>query len=188
MNVIFLDFDGVIDTNKCISDEYMEGKVKLLASICKEFDCKVVISSSRKEFIDGNTIEVKEDIKWIRNILQWMKKYGIECISVTPTIGKQVSEYHYMPIWKEFEIITYLKEHPNVKHYCVIDDDDLGPRNSDLNLVRDHLVTTLMYADNIEDQGLLESHRKLIGEILKKDIDYEKLPVLDDMPLRRQYE
>ena len=180
MNVIFLDFDGVIDTYKGNSDEYMESKIKLLSSICKEFDCKVVISSSRKEVIDEKTIEVKEDIKWIKNILNWMKKYGIECIGITPTIGKQVSEYHYMPIWKEYEIITYIKNHPEIKHFCVLDDDDLQPRNSDLNLVRDHLVTTLMYADNIEEQGLLESHRKLIGKILEKDIDYEKLYFLDD--------
>ena len=179
MNVIFLDFDGVIDTYKCTSSEYMESKIKLLSSICKEFNCKVVISSSRKEYIDGKTLKVKEDIEWIKNILEYIKKYGIECIGVTPTIGKQVSEYHYMPFWKEYEIITYLLEHPEVKHFCVIDDDDLGPSKSDLNLVRDYLVTTLMYADNIEEQGLLESHRKEIGEILKKDIEYDKLTFLD---------
>ena len=60
--------------------------------------------------------------------------------------------------------------HPEINHYCVIDDDDLAPRNSDLNLVRDHLITPLYYSEeNPEEEGLLASHKELVGEILKKN-------------------
>ena len=39
-------------------------------------------------------------------------------------------------IYYFFEIRLYLFRHPEIEHYVVIDDDDLGPNNSDLNKVR----------------------------------------------------
>ena len=167
MNVIFLDFDGVLDTIHYNSDEDVERKIKILADICKEYDCKIVIEASAKDAIDEETLEPSG--RWLNFIFDMFKKYGIECIGRTPTISKKINEFSTIPIWKELEILEYLKMHPEIKHYCVIDDDDLGPRNSDLNLVRDHLVTPLYYSEeNPEEEGLLLSHKELVGEILKK--------------------
>ena len=42
-----------------------------------------------------------------------------------------------------FQIRLFLFRHPEIEHYCVIDDDDLAPKKSDLNKVRKHLVKTL---------------------------------------------
>ena len=56
-----------------------------------------------------------------------------------------------------------------VEHYCVLDDDDRGPNNSDLKKVKDHLVRMVYYSHNADEEGLLESHKEEIGEILKKE-------------------
>ena len=173
MNVIFLDFDGVLDTIHYSRDEDVEKRVKILADICHEYDCKVVIEASAKDAIDEETMEVFGE--WVKYIFELFKKYNIECIGRTPNVERKISSCSVIPMWKEDEIRLYLLKHPEVEHYCIIDDDDLGPKNSDLNKVRDHLLKTIYYSDNPEEEGLLERHKEEIGKILKKDNKIRKL-------------
>ena len=173
MNVIFLDFDGVLDTVHYSSNEDVEKRVRILSEICKDYDCKVVIEASAKDAIDEETMEVYGE--WVKFIFKLFKKYGIECIGRTPNVEKKTSNYSFVPMWKEDEIRLYLFNHPEVEHYCVIDDDDLGPKYSDLNKVRDHLLQTIYYSDNPDEEGLLESHKEEVGKILKKDNEMKKL-------------
>ena len=163
MNVIFTDLDGVIDTFHLYEDKDMEKKIKILADICKEYNCKVVIESLHKNTIDEETLQ--SDVEWINTVLGLFKKYGIDFIGITPDLG--------YPYSKENEIQVYLYNHPQITHYCVIDDDDMGPKRSDLNGLRDHLLVTVNYSDNYEEEGLLEIHKEQIGNILK--LEY-KLP------------
>lgn len=173
MNVIFLDFDGVLDTiHYDYKDmKHIEQKIKILADICKEYDCKVVIESSHKDSIDEYTMEVYDD-SWVNDILKLFKKYGIECIGRTPNVRKKRDSISYLPMWKEDEILLYLSRHPEIKHYCIIDDDDaknmMHWQVSDLDKVRNHLVTPLYYSDNPEEEGLLPKHKEEVGRILKK--------------------
>lgn len=173
MNVIFLDFDGVIDTIHHNSYEDVEERIKLLADICKEFDCKVVIEAAAKDAIDEETLEVEG--KWVNFVFSLFKKYGIECIGRTPNVIKRRSSHSYIPMWKEDEIRLYLYRHPEIDHYCIIDDDDLQPYNSDLNKVREHLVQTVYFSDNYEEEGLLFKHREEVKNILQKENDIKKL-------------
>lgn len=78
-------------------------------------------------------------------------------------------------MWKEDEIRLYLYRHPEIDHYCIIDDDDLSPRNSDLNKVRDHLVRTINYSNNPDEEGILPKHKIEIKEVLTKDNDIKRL-------------
>ena len=176
MNVIFLDFDGVLNTTHLRSLTDIERKVKILSYICHEYNCKIVIESSSKDLIDETTLEVKKD-SWIYDIFKLFKKYNIECIGRTPNVEKKISEYSYLPMWKEDEIIKYLEMHPEIKHYCIIDDDDtkvMHFENSDLDKVRDHLIVTSNFSNNYEEEGLLLKHKEEVGKILKKDINYNK--------------
>ena len=165
MNVIFLDFDGVLDTLHKSSNEDIEKRIIILADICKEYNCKVVIEASSKSAIDEDTLET--DSEWIKFIFNCFKKYGIECIGRTPIIEKKINNYSYLPIWKEDEIISYLYNHPEIEHFCIIDDDDLGEKRSDLNKVREYLVKTIYYSNNPEEEGLLKEHKEEVGKILK---------------------
>lgn len=175
MNVIFLDFDGVIDTVHYTSYDDVEKKIAILADICAEYDCKVVIEAAAKDAIDEETMEVQG--KWVNYVFSLFKKYGIECIGRTPNVIKRYSSSSYMSMWKEDEIRLYLFRHPEIEHFCIIDDDDLAPHNSDLNKVRDHLLVTDFYSDDPLEEGLLESHKEMVGEILKKENNIRKLVI-----------
>ena len=176
MNVIFLDFDGVLDTHFYYTDELIESKIAILADICHEYNCKVVIEASAKDAIDEETMEVNPDSKWVNFIFDMFKKYNIECIGRTPNVIKRHNSVSYTSIWKEDEIRLYLLKHPEIDHYCVIDDDDLRMYNrSDLDKVREHLVLTRDYYSKCpEEEGLLEEHKHLIEEVLKKDNEIKK--------------
>lgn len=185
MNVIFLDFDGVINTLHSNLRPYedegaKERRVKILGDICKLYDCKIVIESSHKYCINEETLETNVD--WINELFDLFKKYDIEVIGVTPFV-----RHEYMPIWKEDEIIEYIRRHPEIERFCVLDDDDLVSKpnkkkgdfsRSDLNKVRDYLVSPIYYDDyDYTKSGLLESHIEEVGKILEKEIDYDKLGI-----------
>ena len=166
INVIFLDFDGVLDTIHYHEDKDEERRVKILSNICKKYDCKVVIEASCKGSIDEETLETESER--IQYIFDLFKKYDIECIGRTPTVRKGSC-----PIWKEDEILAYLENHPEISNYCVIDDDDtinlLHWKESDLDKVRGHLVMPIFYSKtNPEEEGLLEHHIDEVGLVLRK--------------------
>ncbi|MBQ9024615.1 MAG: hypothetical protein IJ105_05265 [Bacilli bacterium] len=171
MNVIFLDFDGVINTVHNNTKEDIEKRISILSDICKENDCSIVIEASVKKWIDEKTL--KTDVKWVKEIFELFKKYNIKCVGRTPEIGRNISSYSYTPIWKEDEIRIYLFNHPEIDHFVIIDDDDMAPRNSDLNTLRNHLVTTVFYSDNIDEEGLLEKHKKEVKEKMKLENEYK---------------
>ena len=181
MNVIFLDFDGVINTyhDQYITDkEYsqvIENRIKILSKICNECNCKVVIESSIKDDINEETL--KTDIDWVNDIFVLFKKYNIECIGRTPTIKKELNNGVYLPIWKEDEIRLYLFNHPEIEHYVIIDDDDRQDMHmvSDLDKVRNHLVKTEFFSTAKEQEGLLEKHIDEVIEILKKENEIRNL-------------
>ena len=180
MNIIFVDFDGVLDTHYYKTYEQMEEKIKILADICHTYNAKVVIEASAKSAIDEETMEIDEDATWVRFMIETMKKYGIEVYGRTPNVRKYDEHYHnsYTSMWKEYEIRLYLMRHPEIEHYCIIDDDDLASmhRRSDLDMVRSHLVSTKDYLDNNkEDEGLQEYHKEEVGNILQKDNDIKRL-------------
>ena len=190
MNVIFLDFDGVLNTyNMRVAPLEEEGaeenRFKILGNICKLYNCKVVISSAHKDAIDEETLET--NLEWIQEYFNLFKKYGIEVIGRTPTLERTPGkpyEHYISPFWKEEEIILYLKAHPEIEHFCVIDDDDAVTipareqgdfSKSDLNLVRDYLITTDPYSDTDPSvTGLLESHIEEVGKILQKENRFKK--------------
>jgi hypothetical protein len=174
MNVIFLDFDGVLDTRHYYSPSDIEKRIKILSDICKEFDCKVAITASAKDAIDEETMEI--DSEWVRNIFDCFNKYDIECIGRTPNVGRGFDNGSHTSMWKEDEIRLYLYRHPEIDHYCVIDDDDLAIfKTSDLNKVRVHLVTTKFMSNNPEEEGLLERHKTEVGNALRLDNEIKLL-------------
>ena len=177
MNVIFLDFDGVLNTYHYHSNEDIENKVKILADICQEYNCKIVIESSYKDSIDEETMEIYNE--WVNFLFSLFKKYHIECIGRCPNVIRRISPISYIPMWKEDEIRLYLFRHPEIEHYCVIDDDDMPyviHGESDLNKVRNHLVRTKLYdKDDPASEGLLPNHKEEVGKILKKENEIKKL-------------
>ena len=182
INVIFLDFDGVLDTNYYQSNEQVEEKIKILADICHEFNAKIVISASAKDAIDEETLYVDPECEWVTFLFSMFKKYNIEVYGRTPNVARRDENHRLiMDIWKEDEIRLYLAKHPEIAHYCVIDDDDLKAthRKSDLDRVRDHLVVTNDFLrDNPLSEGIMPYHKELVGEILRKENNMRDIAIL----------
>ena len=200
MNVIFIDFDGCLkswhDVNASIHGfegtlyENAERRIAILADICATYNCKVVVSSANKDLIDEETMELEEGSDWIHFVFDMFAKYGIECIGRTPTVIRRTSKVSYLPVWKEDEIRLYLYRHPEIKHYCVIDDDDtknmLHWPTSDLDKVRNHLVTPLYYSEeNPEETGLLEKHKEEVGKKLQEENEIQRLILRRDRLKKR---
>ena len=118
MNIVFLDFNGVLDTNLNM-DVIDQGNLMRLKSLVDMFDAKVVISSSLKNpfYYNGR------HSKMFQSILEQLLEAGIDVIGITPQGNS-----------REEEITMYLNEHPNISNYCILDDD------YDMESLKDHLV------------------------------------------------
>ena len=177
MNIIFLDMDGVIDTVYYHTYEQMAGKIKILIDICNTYNAKVVIEAASKSAIDETTLEVDPNALFVNFIVSLLKKYNL-FYGRTPDVGKYLEDrYHLYEMWKEDEIRLYLMRHPEVDHYCVIDDDDLNAmyKHSDLDKVRPHLVCPTYYdQENPENEGLQPYHKEEVGKALKLENEIKK--------------
>jgi len=182
MRIIFLDLDGVLNCEQTFLDYLYiknndlplnkfyqiqeqdkkgfllpidEEKVQILGEIVKLTGAKIVLSSShRADFKYG-----KEKVQFSKSraLLYLFKKYNIDIIGITPYInGSLVSS-------REEEIKEYLRCHSEIESFCVIDDDTY-----DLQSLRDYLIKTEFYKNNIDNGGLQVRHINEAVRILCK--------------------
>lgn len=110
MKVIFLDFNGILDTWENM-DEINEDNLNRLKRLVNETGANVVYSSSNRYSRFGKEIM----LNLISN--------GINIIGVTPKLGE-----------RELEIKSYLETHEEIDNYCILDDD------YDMNSMKEHMV------------------------------------------------
>lgn len=118
MVVIFLDFNGVLDTNENM-DVIDQGNLMRLKKLVDMFEAKVVISSSLKNpfYYSGRHTRL------FQYLLNTLLEVGIDVIGITPKGNN-----------REEEIRMYLEAHSEVSNYCIIDDD------FDMENLKEHLV------------------------------------------------
>lgn len=150
MNVIFLDIEGVLESHHGTNEDF-ERRIKLLGNICKDTSCKVVIESTLKKYIDVEKMESR--VEPVQNLLNLFMENGIELIGKTPVTEERD---------KATEILMYLKDHPEVDHFCIIDDGDFF----NLTKLREHLIKTIG-SGLAEEEGLLPKHKEEVKEKLK---------------------
>lgn len=145
MNIVFLDINGVLDTNEKM-DEIDSDNLNRLKSIVDATNSKVVISSSLKNSYYYTGHLSKHLIKIIKEI----KEAGIEVTGITPKCNSRTHE-----------IMQYLKEHPEIENYCILDDD------YDMEELKDNLVKL---PPQIEEgqKGLEDIHVDKAIKILKR--------------------
>lgn len=143
MKVIFLDFDGVINNwNKDLVVDF--DNVKYLLDIIKATGAKVVATTSNKysfQKYDG------EGIGYYRYV-KLLKDYGVEILDVTPLVDLD----------RELEIITYLKMHPEVSEFLILDDDYV------IKSLKEHQVFLDLY-NGICEEHVIPSVNILNGEL-----------------------
>lgn len=107
MNVIFLDFNGILDTYDNL-DVIDHGNLMRLKKLVELFNAKIVISSSLK-----NTYYYTGHYgKLLQEIIDTLLENGIDVIGITPKGGS-----------REEEINMYLDSHPEIEKFCILDDD-----------------------------------------------------------------
>ena len=108
MRVIFLDFDGVIrippdgEWIQQPPSEFCQSRMKLLATVCRQADAQIVISSDWRhmESVDTNT----------DNLLPYLARF-MHADWATPITGHR---------WNE--VARWLTQHPEVTHYAILED------------------------------------------------------------------
>ena len=166
MNVIFIDIDGVLKPYhffvKNIDKEFCmdESRVALLKKICDITNSYVVLSSSWKEGFEEDFTPISKSAFYL---LEIFKKYEIPIIGRTPSARKYRYHGSFYDIWKEYEILKYLSRHPEVEHFCIIDDED-----DDLQMLKDYVVLTKDIQEKEEQEGLTEEYIDSIVKVLQK--------------------
>lgn len=172
MNVLFLDFDGVINTpvgideNGNIIDDYnspADGKVnnfvavKLIERLCDEEDLKIVVSSKGwRNYLERNpdgSVRYKPYKTYLVN--SGMREELV--LGHTPFFSNT---------GKTEEIDAYLSEN-KVDRYIVIDDTDNGGE-PELNKFKGHLIL----CDG--DRGFTEENYKIAKKLLERQKEVER--------------
>lgn len=138
MNVIFLDFNGVLDTYDNM-DEINKDNLNRLKRIVQETNASVVISSSLKNsFYYLGRLSTK-----LKSIITDLNEAGIKVIGFTHSAET-----------REEEILIYLANHPEIDNYCIIDDEF---KWQELN---DHLVKLIPQREGgngLRDEDVLQA-------------------------------
>ena len=150
MKVLFLDFDGVLNT-----EDYREvhgssnagidkSKLPLLKKLVDSTNVKIVLSTSLRMYWDKNPDKCDYYGKIINDVLA---EYGLEVYDKTPLLENSK---------REDEILQWIVDNPCVKNYVAIDDGYLSAK-----FLLGHFVQT-----SDTDGGLQEEHVNKAVEIL----------------------
>ena len=119
MKVIFLDIDGVLNTESYREDpkvDYFEELISevhmsWLEHLVKETDAKIVLSSTWREYWDCGDIQSDRFGEYINNLFE---KYGLKIFDKTPELKD-----------RDREINEWLKlHHEQIENYVILDDFD----------------------------------------------------------------
>lgn len=158
MKVIFLDFDGVLNTEKYVSSCGHFGlvidpsRLELLKGIVDATDAKIVLSTSWREHWDKDAQKCDETGREINEIFG---RAELTVYDKTPTISR----------FREDEIETWLKVNSNVENFVILDD-----RFLDSQKLRGHFVKT-----SGRIQGLNEECVKSAVHILNKPCEAKEV-------------
>lgn len=177
--VIFLDIDYVLNDNGT-KDRFgpiigVEGKkIRLLKEIVDFLDADIILSSSWNDFWEKDI--TPEAIN--RNPLLGRGKYLDERLSKR---GLKIEDKTPLVSWRRraIGVLCWLKEHPEVKRFIIIDDADLDWKRYGLEK---HWICT--YGPGVigYDGGLEPKHVSYIKEHVK-DFEREPSDDLDHVPI-----
>lgn len=148
MKVIFLDFNGVLDT-WFEMDKINYDNLQRLKWIVRETEAKVVLTTSNKRSYVTSGVMNPIMVMLTTRLME----EGIDVIGVTPNADT-----------REHEIMLYLYEHPEIENYVIIDDD------YDMEELADHLVKLPCQNIGQEQLGLQKEHAEKAIKILGKNL------------------
>lgn len=142
MKVIFLDFDGVLNSSKYLLRCEAHGvaidpsRMILLKQIVDATNAKIVLSTSWREHWSKNSRECDSIGVLINDIFS---KYGLLIWDKTPELHAR----------REKEIKSWLDKHPEVKNFVVLDDRLLSA-----DYLNGHFIKTSNYFDGLDEEDV----------------------------------
>ena len=113
MKIIFLDIDGVLNTN--LNKEISNDKLKLLSELVSKTGADVVLSSSWRNWWNHPKTNIPGSF-----ITKWKKQFLDNNISITLTTELECP--------KNLSIEKFITQH-NVKSFVVLDDQNVFDKN-----------------------------------------------------------
>lgn len=142
MRVIFLDFDGVLNSNMYNASHWSPGvlidpyRMKLLKMLVDATDAEIVLSTSWKEHWSRDENCCDETGITINQIF---KEHGLKILDKIPDTetGRATG------------IVKWLTDHPDVERFVVIDDMPLGSGR-----LKDHCVLTSRLRQGLDEDDV----------------------------------
>lgn len=166
MKVIFLDVDGVLNTENTFEHIFNEWKntgirrveldefrIEILSKIVENTGAKIVLSSTWRLGFKKENNKLIPSKKETKELVRLLNKYNLDIYDVTSNIN-----------WREAAINEWLSGHNDIETFVVIDDDI-----KDLMTFKDRELIQTNFFGNNEESGLCEFHLDNIIEILNKD-------------------
>lgn len=146
MKVIFLDFDGVLNTldyrdrHGNIGAGIDSSKLLLLKELVHKTDAKIVITTSLRVYWNKNP----DNCDYFGEVInREFAKYGLEIYDKTPTTENNQ---------REDEILQWIVDNPGVTNYVVIDDGALSAK-----FLLGRFVQTSDIKDGLEEEHILKA-------------------------------
>lgn len=139
MKVIFLDFDGVLNSSKYLLRCEVCGiaidpsRMVLLKQIVDAANAKIVLSTSWREHWEKDLAKCGSTGVLINRIFS---THGLQIFDKTPQLHER----------RETEIKSWLDAHPEVENYVVLDDRLLSA-----DYLNGHFIKTSNYFDGLDE-------------------------------------
>lgn len=145
MKIIFLDFDGVLNSEKYVRNCGHFGvildpsRMLLLKQLVTATDAKIVLSTSWREHWDTDKSKCNETGLFINEIFA---EHNLSIYDKTPKLSSD----------RESEIKMWLDNHPDTEGFVVLDDAFLSA-----DYLKDHFVKTSNYRDGLSEENIKEA-------------------------------
>lgn len=161
-DIIFLDIDGVLNSDKWNyehKEKIKEGilvdveKIYLLGQLVKNTNAEIVLHSGWRFWFDT---EMRPLRKEANIFLKLLKNENISIKDCTPDLTtKEIRATQKFSLVKADEILKWLSEHIDVKNWIVLDDLDLNNIEIAKHQIRTNKSNGLTTKDIIRAQKLL---------------------------------
>ena len=152
--VLFLDIDGVLNSEAWNADHQMEiaqgilidrRKVQLLSRLVHDTQAQIILHSGWRMWFDANLRPLRREAE---TLVQLFAEAGLSLAGVTPDLTtEEIRRNKQFSKVKADEILAWLSRHEHVQAWVVLDDLDLHNERISAHQVRTNPVVGLTQKD-----------------------------------------
>lgn len=153
-NILFLDIDGVLNSNfwnnshqREISNGTLidEEKIKLLAHLVNKTNAKIILHSGWRTWFDSELKPLRIESQ---RLIDLLSKEGLEINGTTPDLTTEaIRKTKKFSLVKAKEILLWLSSHSDVTEWVVLDDLDLHNAQIEQHQVKPDQTVGLTFVD-----------------------------------------